>query len=154
MTELFLRRHMGALRPVDAAGESVLAEIAAGEIVRAVISRPRNVQHHRKFFALIKAIFPHQELYPTEATLLAAIKVALGYGETVKLPDGRAIIIPKSISFAKMDQAAFTQFYDRAVSLILTRILPGVSRADLAREVADILAGYEVVFTDQKENAP
>lgn len=141
-TEAFLRKQMGALRPFDSAGEAVLAEIAHGEMVRVTIRRPRNVNHHRKFWALLAVIFPHQTHYPTEETLLAAIKVALGYGESVKLPDGRTIIIPGSISFAKMDQKAFEQFYDRALTLILTRILPGVDRKDLEREVADILAGY------------
>lgn len=71
----------------------------------------------------------------------AAIKVALGYGETVKLPDGRAILIPGSISFAAMDQGEFEQFYERAVELILTRILPGVDRPELDAQVMDILDG-------------
>jgi len=141
-TELFARRHMGALRPVDAVGEALLAEIPQGELVRVTIRRPRNVQHHRLFFALIATIFPHQDLYPTEEMLLAAIKVALGYGDSVKLPDGRTIIVPSSISFAKMDQKAFSEFYDRALALILTKILPNVDKADLEREVNDILAGY------------
>lgn len=142
MAEAFMRRQMGALRPIDAAGEQALAEIPQGELVRVTIKRPRNVNHHRKFFALINAIFPHQDFYPTEETLLAAIKVALGYGESIKLPDGRTIIVPGSISFAKMDQKAFESFYDRALTLILGKILPGVNKADLEREVSDILAGY------------
>ena len=141
---------MGALRPIDAAGESALADIPQGEIVRVTIRRPRNVQHHRKFFALINVIFPHQDLYPTEEMLLAAMKVALGFGDSIKLPDGRTIIVPKSISFAKMDQAAFDKFYDRALALILTKILPGVDRKDLETEVADILAGYR---DDYQQNA-
>lgn len=140
-TEAFMRRHMGALRPIDAAGEQALADIPRGELVRVTIRRPRNVQHHRKFFALVNAIFPHQDLYPTEEMLLAAIKVALGYGDSVKLPDGRTIIIPSSISFAKMDQKAFEAFYDRALTLILGKILPGVGKEELEREVDDILAG-------------
>lgn len=142
-TEAFFRRQMGALRPVDAAGEQALADIPQGELVRVTIRRPRNVLHHRKWFALLNVIFPHQSLYPTQETLLAAIKVALGYGDTVKLPDGRTIIVPGSISFAKMDQTAFTSFYDRAVNLIVTKIIPGVGREDLEREVNEILDGYD-----------
>lgn len=137
-----MRRQMGALRPIDAMGEEALADIPQNELVRVTIKRPRNVQHHRKFFALINAIFPHQTLYPTEEALLAAMKVALGFGQQVKLPDGRVIVIPRSISFAKMDQKSFAEFYDRALTLILTRILPGVNKKDLQREVDDILAGY------------
>lgn len=141
-TEAILRKTMGALRPMDAAGEEILSDIPNNELVRVQISRPRNPQHHRKWRALIAAIFPHQDTYPTEDLLIAAMKVALGYGDTVKLPDGRTIIVPKSLSFAKLDQAGFEKFYDRALTLILSKILPGVNKKDLEREVADILAGY------------
>lgn len=141
-TEAIFRKQMGAFRALDAEGEQILADIPNGELVRLKITRPRNPQHHRKWRALIAAIFPHQDLYPTEETLIAAMKVALGYGDTVKLPDGRVIIVPKSLSFAKLDQTGFEQFYDRAIKLIVTKILPRVDRKDLEREVADILAGY------------
>ena len=141
-TEAIFRKTMGALRAMDAAGEEILADIPNGELVRALISRPRNPQHHRKWRGLIAAIFKHQSLYPTEDTLIAAMKVALGYGDSIKLPDGRTIIVPRSLSFAKLDQKGFEDFYDRALSLILTKILPGVNKADLEREVSDILAGY------------
>lgn len=133
---------MGAIRPIDAAGEQLLADIPSSELLKVEISRPRNPGHHRKWRALIKAIFPHQNTYPTEEMLIAAMKVALGFGDSVKTPDGRTIIIPRSLSFAKLDQKGFEEFYDRALLLILNKILPGVDRKDLEREVADILAGY------------
>lgn len=139
---VFMRRQLGSLRPVDPASAEALERIPAGQDVRVEITRPRNIQHHRKFFALLNAIFPHQSVYPTHKSFRAAMTVALGFGETYKLGDGRTIIIPGSISFDKMDQAEFEQFYDRAVELIVTRILPGVGRADLNREVSDIMAGY------------
>jgi hypothetical protein len=139
-TEALLRKTMGALRAMDAAGEEVLADIPNNELVRVQISRPRNPQHHRKWRALIAAIFPHQDTYPTEDMLIAAIKVALGYGDTIKLPDGRAIIVPKSLSFAKLDQVGFDAFYDRALSLILNKILPGVGKSELEQEISGILA--------------
>jgi hypothetical protein len=144
MSEIvFMRRKLGSLRPIDPTSAEILERIPQDEDVKVEITRPRNVRHHRKFFALLNAIYPHQDTYPTRDSFRAAISTALGFGETVKLPDGRTIIIPHSISFAKMDQSAFEQFYDRAVLLIMTRILPGVNRADLDREVADILAGRD-----------
>lgn len=139
---IFMRRSLGALRPIDPASAEALERIPANQDVRVEITRPRNLKHHRKFFALLNAIFPHQTVYPTHKSFRAAMTVALGFGETYKLGDGRTIIIPGSIAFDKMDQAEFEQFYDRAIELIVTRILPGVGRADLNREVADILIGY------------
>lgn len=138
---VFMRRKLGGLRPIDAASAEALERIPETEEVRVEITRPRNLKHHRKFFALLNAIYPHQKTYPTHKLFRAAVSVAMGFGETTKLPDGRVIIVPESISFANMDQAAFEQFYDRAVELMVTRILPNVNRADLNREVDEILAG-------------
>lgn len=140
-TEIYMRRRLNALVPADRGSEEALAKIPQGETVRATVTRPRNVDHHRKWWALLQAVYPHQDTYATINAFHAAIKVALGYGETVKLPDGRAILIPGSISFAAMDQGEFEQFYERAVELILTRILPGVDRPELDAQVMDILDG-------------
>lgn len=137
----FARRVLGSLKPIDAMGEEAIGGIKAGEVVRVEVTRPRNVKHHRKFFALLNVIYPHQTTYPTPEQFRAAITVALGFGESIKLLGGRTIIVPGSISFSKMDQAEFDKFYDRAVELIATKVLPGIDRADVDREVNDILEG-------------
>jgi hypothetical protein len=41
-----------------------------------------------------------------------------------------------------MSQDRFEQWYDRALDVILTKILPGVDRQDLTDQVNQILAGY------------
>lgn len=138
---LFMRKTLGGLRPTNRVSQEAYDQIPLGSDVKAEITRPRNLLHHRKWFALLQVIYPHQTLYPTMDTFLAAIKCALGYGETVKLPDGRTVIVPSSISFAKMDQSAFEGFYARALDLITTRILPGIGRDDVEREVAEIIQG-------------
>ena len=139
---ILMRRTLTGLRAVDALGEEAIESIPLGEVVKAEITRPRNVRHHRKFFALLNVIYPHQQLYATRNSFRAAMTCALGFGETVKLPDGRTIIVPGSISFAKMDQTAFEQFYDRALTLITERILPGIDRADVTEQVNSVLAGH------------
>lgn len=138
---IFLKRRLGTLSPADRIAENAIADLPDDKWIKAVLTVPRNVEHHRKFFALLQAVFPHQRVYPTLDGLTAAIKCATGHGDTVKLPDGRIVLVPKSISFAKMDQKGFQEFYERAVDLILTRILPNVGREDLDRQVGDILDG-------------
>jgi hypothetical protein len=39
--------------------------------------------------------------------------------------------------------AGFEQFYERALDVITTRILPKINREDVEREVAEILAGRQ-----------
>lgn len=138
---IFMQRTLTGLKPTDRLSAEALERVPLGKDVRAEITRPRNLKYHRKFFALLKAIFPHQNIYPTMTLFRGAIEIALGFGETFKMPDGRTMMVPHSISFASMDQTEFEALFDRAVELITTRILPGLDRDDLNREVAEILAG-------------
>ena len=140
-TEVYLKRRMGALYPTNRGDEEALMSLPEGVTVKAVITQPRNVKHHRMFMALLNAVYPHQEAYGTFESFHAAIKVALNYGETVVLPDGRVIIVPGSISFAKMDQTTFNQFFDKAVDLILNKVLRGVEKPELMQQVNEILEG-------------
>ena len=136
-----MRRTLTGLRPTDAIGGEALERVPLNEDVKVEITRPRRLGHHRKFFALLAAVYPHQSTYGSQNLFRAAIEVALGFGESVKLPDGRMIIVPKSISFANMDQAEFDALFDRAVELIVSRIIPGIDSDDLRREVDEIILG-------------
>ena len=105
-TQLLMKRQGKGLVPADPVAAELMAKLPMGKVLKGTISQPRNPDHHRKFFALLGAVFPHQDTYATNESFLSAIKCALGYGESVKLLDGRTVLVPGSISFAKMDQQA------------------------------------------------
>lgn len=140
-TELFMRRALGTLRPVDAAGEEALRSMRGDEVVHVTIKRKRNERFHRKWWAIVQAVYPHQDLYPTPRTLNNAIKAATGLAKTYTLPDGRILIDVESISFASMDEAEFEQWAERAIAFVCAHILPKIDRRDVEREVADIIVG-------------
>lgn len=139
---LFTISPLGKLSPVDPRSAELWADLPRGKVLRAKVQQPRNVEHHRKLFALLNCVHPHQDHYATVKGLLDGIKLATGHTEeAVNAETGETIYAPASIAFDKMDQDAFEQFYDRAVDLICRRIIPGLGRADLEREVNEILAG-------------
>lgn len=139
--KILLRKQFGSLRPVDPAGEEMLTKIPNGATVQAEIRRPRNVRHHRMYWALISLVWENidQERYPSPEDLHAAIKIAAGLRTRIVLPDGTVGFIPGSTAFHKMDQAAFDQFYNRVCDLIARHFLPGVSSEDLKREVLEMI---------------
>lgn len=130
----------GRLHPADHLAAEDLRGLKNGETVRAQITRPRNAGHHRKFFALMKVVFDNQSRYPTLKHLVDAIKLAIGHCDERKV-DGKDIVVLRSISFAKLDQSGFEQFYDRVLDLVLTKILPHVARSDIEARVLDIING-------------
>lgn len=140
--EVLLMRENNHLSAAEPWSMEVIEAMKNGEIVTAKITRTRNGKHHRKFFVLIGEVFKNQERYPTMEHLLDAIKIATGHYEMIHITKTKQVYKPKSIAFANMDQAAFEQFYDKVVTLIVTKILPGTNRQDLEDRVMEILGEY------------
>lgn len=130
-------KHLGSLKPANEAGSQALSKLAHGEFVQIEIKRPRNIRHHRMFWALMTIVWDNmnQERYPTVEDLVAAVKIAAGLRTRIELPTGDVGFVPGSIAFHKMDQIQFSAFYDRVCDLIAKHFLPGVSSDDLRNEV-------------------
>lgn len=142
-TEIRVRRQgSNWLEAADPTSLKELQELPYKQALVAKITQDRNVGHHRKLFALLRAIHPHQDAYPTISDLLDAMKVGIGHYETFAVA-GREYIKPKSISFAKMDQDDFEQLYERFVLLITEKILPSVNKEDLEQRVNEIMQGAD-----------
>ena len=136
---VMLRKERGGLWAADDASAGVLAGIKAGDVVACEIKRPRNLQMHRLFWALMQKVYENQETYDSPEEVAAAFKVATGHCEYVQTPRG-LVGLPKSISFAKMDQSEFREFFNKALNYLTTVVIPGLNRADLEREVMEMTA--------------
>ena len=115
-----------------------MEKIKNGQQVKAIVTVPRNLQQHRLLFALLNLVIqgqPEPAIYPTTESLLTALKYATGHVHEVKDMNGVIHLIPKSISFAELDQVDFAEWWDKAINIICTRILPHCNRADLEREI-------------------
>lgn len=134
------RKTLRGLEPASREATDLLTKLKHGQVVMADVKRPRNVQHHRKLFALLNLVVDNQEHYQTAEHLLAALKCATGHADEYPLKDGSGVVmIPKSINFAAMDQTEFEKFYDRALHIIARDVIPGINRADLEREVSEAM---------------
>ena len=149
MTKMFLRVHApsGAdvgFYPSDKHSFEAAERYKHGDIVRAIINRPRNPRHHAKLFAMLNLVWEStavQDRYPKVENLLDALKHAMGHVETFRTVSGDVLTKPKSIAFESMDQAAFEEFYNQAVEIIATRLVPHLDREDLEKQVMEIIDG-------------
>ena len=136
----FFAKHIGALRPADDDAESLLRTIAMGECVEVTVHRRRNPRHHRKLFALLKIVVENTDgRWPNVEALKEDLKMATGLFEKRVSISGKVYFVPQSLSFASMDQAEFSRWYDQAVDVIVTRIIPGLDRSELEREVLEMV---------------
>lgn len=135
MSEVVLCKRLTSLIPVDDEGKEALDGIGQGELVKVKITKARNLKHHKKFFSMLQLVFQNQEKFPTLRHLLTAVKLEAGWYEDGPVDfRGRPQYLPKSISFAKMDQTEFDDFYVQAIAACC-RLLPHLNAQDIEQEV-------------------
>ncbi len=132
-------KHFAALRADDDEARAILSTIKMGEAVTVEVKKARNIKHHRLYWKLMEVVFHNQEYYRSKEELSDAFKLAVGHSETMRGPKGSLYQKPKSISFAKMDQAQFNEFFNKAVNFMCSDVIPGLNSSDLINEVHEIL---------------
>lgn len=135
----FFKKEIGGLRPVGEIAKEVMRKLKLGATVQVEVRRPRNLMHHKKFWALMQLVSDNLDNVPAD-TLCQVVKLRTGYVDVVRTKRGE-VQIPRSISFASMDQAEFEAFYDKAVAFICSDILPGIGKDDLLAEVESVIEG-------------
>lgn len=116
-----------------------------GSVVRVSVTKQRNYNFHKKFFALVRLTYEnlperlHRMLnIRSEEDLLVLLKLDLGLARIVYYGT-RRVVIPGSISFASMDQYEFERFYSRALDIITEIYLRGTTR----QEIIDNLENFK-----------
>jgi len=137
-TTAHMVKKFGALRPRDPWDEDQLAGICEGAVLKVQWTKPRNIQHHRWFFAALNLLHHNQDHYATLEDLRAAVLIRLGHYTEIKLTDGRLAVRAKSISFAKMHQTAFDEL-SRAFVALIVQMLASMPD-EVAREIEEMIA--------------
>lgn len=118
MAKLFLKRVGYYLMPDGEESVSALSSLPFGKSFQADIKQPRNIQHHRLFFAICKRI---GDGIGRDAEQIATVfKLATGHYETIRSKKHGELRIPKSISFSSMGQDDFRTFFDACVEVALS----------------------------------
>lgn len=128
---ILMRRRGGTLVPANSEAAYVLEHVPDGNTVEVRMIRGRSTQQHRLFWAVLDRV-AQASRFETAERLLVAIKVSLGRYDLCKLPSGKVVPVPQSISFAAMDQHEFQKFMDDAFALICRDVLPHMTPDDLA----------------------
>lgn len=116
--------------------------LRVGSVVKCKVSNPRNYEHHKKFFALVRLTFDNlpsnlAEYFKVnnEEDMLRRFKRDLGYFKTSLNERGEKEIEYKSISFSAMEQHEFERFYNQCIDLVLYKYIKGIDKEDLITEI-------------------
>ena len=116
MAEFWAERIAGALRPVDQESLDEFSKLPVGKPLHVEVKQPRNAAHHRLFWALCARIADARGV--TAENIADVLKIATGHFTLVRTKSYGEIHIPKSISFAAMDQTEFRMFFERCVLVL------------------------------------
>ena len=116
--------------------------LKVGTTVKCKVSNPRNYEHHKKFFALVRLTFDNlpsnlAEYWKihNEDDMLRRFKRDLGYYNSMLNERGEKEIEYQSISFSAMEQHEFERFYNQCIDLVLYRYIKGIDKQDLITEI-------------------
>jgi hypothetical protein len=142
MKEIVLTKTAGgALIPLDPQAASYIANLKLGGGVTATVKKHRNPAFHRKFFALLNLAFDAWEPGIKEHRGMIVQKnfdrfrkdiiISCGFYDVTVNLRGDVRAEAKSINFSSMDEDEFADLYDKAIAVILSKILTNYTRADL-----------------------
>ena len=131
-------RTVGGLAPHNEAASEQLRGLALGAKVKVQISRPRNIGAHNLYWAMCSMIADAVPGDYTAENVSDVLKLKVGHVTRIQTKRG-IVEIPRSISFAKMDGAAFSAFLDRCVKVVSEEFLPHMTPSQVKAELEDML---------------
>ena len=134
MSDFFAMREGMTLRPYGAESAAVLGKLPLTKMLKVEVLQPRNGKHLRLYWTLTHRI--GDALGMDAEDISDVLKLRTGHFREIKTKTGTERI-PKSISFAAMDQEKFKTFFDKCVTIITTEW--GIARTDILECVRDLL---------------
>ena len=112
-------------------------KLKLGETYSVEVKVVRNVDFHRKYFALIAYAWEFLNEQETE-NFRKYIEIAAGHCDVIFHPRLQEFVeIPKSIAFAKMDNTAFSDLYGRVKDVIFSIIGDRITQEEFERLLID-----------------
>ena len=114
-----------------------------GETYSVEIKVARNLDFHRKYFVMISYAWDflneaETATFRTKDNFRKYLEISAGHCEVIYHPRLQEFVeIPKSISFAKMDNAEFDALYQRVKDVVFSLIGGRVSEDEFERLVLD-----------------
>jgi hypothetical protein len=102
------------------------------------IKKTRNLDFHKKYFALLNLVFMNQDRYTSIDNMRHAIMIETGYFRKYHTLEGELIKEPDSIALHKMDQVEFEVLYQKTIDAIFRYLIVG-TKEDEQRFVEQLM---------------
>lgn len=125
-----------------------LMRLEPGEMVEIRTHKDRIGWYHRKHMALEQTVFEHQEKFEEFESFRTWLKVGSGYVDWHPGPKGGVIPVPRSLSYAKLEQGEMESVHEEMVKFLRTEhagrtLWKHLAPAARIEMVEGILVGFE-----------
>lgn len=134
--EIYLIKKFNSLHPANNSDLELLSKLKQGEAYKATISKPRNYRFHKKYFALLNLAFGQQDEYDNFEKFRFVMTMKAGHFEAIKTDKG-VVYMPRSISFAKMDEVEFERVYQDMLTEVISLI--GADQGTIENELINFM---------------
>lgn len=140
MSEMAMRREGNALVPVDPVSAEDLALLQSDRELLVTARSPRNIRQHRLAWALAQKLSDATDFLPDRETAMDYLKLKARHAKLIVDGSGVVTLVPKSISFASLDQQGFARLLNRMIYVICSEIVPGLEESKLRAEIESMVA--------------
>ncbi len=133
---VMFQRTVSGLAPANDEAHESLKGVPLGSLVTCEVKRPRNIRHLRLFWLLCSTIA--DSVGAQRETISDVLKIKTGHVRVIKTKGG-ILELPASISFAKMKEPEFKQFFDRCCAYICGEWLPHMKADELRKQIEQMV---------------
>jgi hypothetical protein len=155
MEAYFTKLPNSTLMPSSDQDRELLDKIKTGDTVKLKLTRPRNIQFHRKYFALLNLAFdywnppehgdgsdPRFQVEKNFETFRKNIAVKAGYYIATYTLAGDIRMEAQSIAFGSMSEDEFEKLYSASINVILKYVMHNYTEGDLREAVTNLILEF------------
>jgi hypothetical protein len=124
----------GHLVPYANYDREMFAELPANKVLRVNIAQQRSAPRHRLYRVVLRLVVKNTDLFVSEDSLHKTLLLGCGVVEPIMTTAGEIIMIPSSTAFDAMNEDVFKAYFDQAMHIIETNIIPGIDLSLLLKE--------------------
>lgn len=131
---ILARKVEGVLVPHAPYDVAMFERIPESVPVRIQFAQPRSGPRHRLYRVILRIVVENTNKFSTEDALHKTLLVGCGVVEPVITPEAEIIMCPSSTAFDAMPEDEFKAYFDQAMQIIASIIIPGLDLDDLMKE--------------------
>jgi hypothetical protein len=145
---ILVRKVNGAMVPHAPYDVEMFERYPTNIPLRIQLAQPRSGPRHRLYRVILRIVVANTDKFSTEDALHKTLLMGCGVTEPVLTTEAEIIYCPSSTAFDAMPEEEFNIYFDEAMQIIASVVIPGLDLDELLKE-----ARAQSQYKEEKEAA-